>query len=60
MRCGNEEKYCDLCEPGEFGATCHASEDDECPNGVYCDAEYDIHGNRLNEMAEDERRRYGW
>lgn len=54
------KKYCDLCEPSEFGAICHASQDTECPDDVSCDAEYDIHGNRLNEMAEDERFRYGY
>lgn len=55
-----EKKYCDLCEPYEFGAICHADEETECPVGVYCDAEYDIHGNRLNEMGKDEQLRYGW
>lgn len=55
-----EKKYCDLCEPDKFGAICHANEETECPSNTYCDAEYDIHGNRLNEMAENEKLRYGW
>lgn len=55
-----EKRYCDLCELGEFGAICHADEETECPSGAYCDAEYDIHGNQLNEMTENERLRYGW
>lgn len=54
------KKYCDLCDPDEFGAICHASEDEECPDSVYCDAKYDIHGNSLKEMSENERLRYGY
>lgn len=54
------EKYCDLCEPDEFGAICHASKEQECPDNVCCDAEYDINGNGLMEMSESERIRYGY
>lgn len=53
------KKYCDLCEPNEFGAICHASNEEECPENVYCDAKQDVHGNRLNEMGENEKLRYG-
>lgn len=53
------KKYCPLCEPEKDGAICHG-EEIECPDDVYCDAKYDAHGNRLNEMAEDEYLRYGY
>lgn len=54
------KKYCDLCEPNELGAICHASNNEECPDNVYCDAEQDIHGVWLDEMEEDEYLRYGY
>lgn len=43
---------CEFFEPDEHGDICHAGVDEECPNYVECTAEYDIHGNRLNEMEE--------
>lgn len=54
------KRYCEFCEQDEGGDICHAGDEDECPNYSDCTAEYDIHGNRLNEMAENEWLRYGY
>lgn len=39
---------------------CHANEETECPENAECEAVYDIHGNNLNEMANNERLRDGY
>lgn len=54
-----EDRYCEYLEPDEYGDICHAGDDTECPELFEnkCSAKYDIHGNSLNEMAEDERLR---
>ncbi len=56
------EDICEYYEEGRFGGICHAEDYCECPSKYVgtCMAEYDIHGNRLNEMGEDERLRYGY
>lgn len=56
------EDVCEYYEEDEFGGICHAEDYCECPSEYVdtCKAEYDIHGNRLNEMGEDERLRYGY
>lgn len=40
---------CEFLEKNEYGDVCHAGDDDECPI-LSCTAEFDIHGNRLDEM----------
>lgn len=54
------ELHCEFFETDEHGNICHAGDNDECPEWIECTAEYDVHGNRINEMAENERLRYGY
>ena len=57
-----EDKCCEYLEPDEYGDICHAGDDTECLEMVEnkCSSKYVIHGNSLNEMAEDERLRGGY
>lgn len=58
----SEDKCCSFLESDKHGDICHAGGDTECTEAFEerCSAKYDIHGNSLNEMAEDERLRYGY